>query len=522
MSWSGIASNQTVSCNNLQDGVNTGVFIPLSTIPVSQKQITKTEASSYVAINTSYPSFSSKSATQLVVKSDLDPLLYSNRIYGVDDATPGGGTGGLGLPTDGYVIYSSDSGSTWSSTFIYGFSVSRSGRGQYVLTGYWSNNAIAVSSDYGVTWTARSCTMSLAPLPSIDFYMTGTCVSDSGQYMYICCQDGNETISIGKSSDYGVTWTNVYYSSQMSSGQPVILPTSKIACSGDGKYVTTFLNLQNAGFSWGYRLYKSSDYGVSWNASGFTSLRYWTDVAINTSGQYQLITQMSGFGTGNIAGEGRIYLSSNYGASFIEKTYDQYDRALYCDMSENGQYMLVALVNTNNTLNKFYYSTNYGVSFSSFNTNPPIPAIGQTPGGVFVSSDGTYALITYIDSAQITTTTNWSTWTTVSIPTAYTFGGLSKSRFLDIPGTTTTTTTPPPSSYNYYDVTRFNCPTCSGATGGYVARNNTTGGILTNGYYYNNGDGYVYRIDGYNAGPSYTIDLDGSASDIDCSTACSI
>jgi hypothetical protein len=520
MSWSGIASNQTVSCNNLQDGVNTGVFIPLSTIPVSQKQITKTEASSYVAINTSYPSFSSKSATQLVVKSDLDPLLYSNRIYGVDDANVP--LNGAGLPTDGYVIYSSDSGSTWSSTFIYGFSVSRSGRGQYVLTGYWSNNAIAVSSDYGVTWTARSCTMSLAPLPSVDFYMTGTCVSDSGQYMYICCQDSNETISIGKSSDYGVTWTNVYYSSQMSSGQPVILPTSKIACSGDGKYVTTFLNLQNASFSWGYRLYKSSDYGVSWNASGFTSLRYWTDVAINTSGQYQLLSQMSGFGTGNTNGEGRIYLSSNYGASFIEKTYDQYDRALYCDMSENGQYMLVALVNTNNTLNKFYYSTNYGVSFSSFNTNPPIPAIGQTPGGVFVSSDGTYALITYIDSAQITYTNNWSTWTTVSIPTAYTFGGLSKSRFLDIPGTTTTTTTPSPSSYNYYDVTRFNCPTCSGATGGYVARNNTTGGILTNGYYYNNGDGYVYRIDGYNAGPSYTIDLDGSASDIDCSTACSI
>ena len=204
---------------------------------------------------------------------------------------------------------------------------------------------------------------------------------------------------------------------------------------------------------------------------------------------------MSAYGTGNIQGEARIYVSNNYGGSFIEKTYDQYDRALYCDMSENGQYMLVALVNTNNTLNKFYFSTNYGASFSSFNTNPPIPAIGQTPGGVFVSSVGTYALITYIDSAQITYTTNWSTWTTVSIPTAYTFGGLSKSRFLDIPGTTTTTTTTVNPGYDYYLADEYNCSGCSITNTNVLVAFPTGTSVIINRFYADiGGTGFVYQI----------------------------
>ena len=33
MSWAGLASNQCVSCENLQDAVTTGVFALKSTIP---------------------------------------------------------------------------------------------------------------------------------------------------------------------------------------------------------------------------------------------------------------------------------------------------------------------------------------------------------------------------------------------------------------------------------------------------------------------------------------------------------
>lgn len=71
MSWAGIASNQCVSLNNLKDAVATGVFTQLTTIPTGTKQITKTEASTYVNCSTSYAPFAAKASNQLVVKSNL-------------------------------------------------------------------------------------------------------------------------------------------------------------------------------------------------------------------------------------------------------------------------------------------------------------------------------------------------------------------------------------------------------------------------------------------------------------------
>jgi hypothetical protein len=71
MSWAGIAGNQCVSFNNLQDAVTTGVFFAKTTIPVSGEQITKTDANTYAFIDTTYGPYASKSSNQLVVKNDL-------------------------------------------------------------------------------------------------------------------------------------------------------------------------------------------------------------------------------------------------------------------------------------------------------------------------------------------------------------------------------------------------------------------------------------------------------------------
>ena len=92
--------------------------------------------------------------------------------------------------------------------------------------------------------------------------------------------------------------------------------------------------------------------------------------------------------------------------------------------------------------------------------------------------------------------------------------------------TKTPTPTPTPTSgttYNYYNITRYTCPSCTSPTT-LIGRNSTSGGTLITGNYYNpSGDGYVYRIDSYNAGPSYDVDLDGSASaGTNCSGTCAI
>lgn len=79
MSWSGIANNQCVSLDNLKDAVATGVFTALTTIPAGSKQITKSEALTYVNIQTA--PLAGKTNNQLVVKSELVAALYRYRAY---------------------------------------------------------------------------------------------------------------------------------------------------------------------------------------------------------------------------------------------------------------------------------------------------------------------------------------------------------------------------------------------------------------------------------------------------------
>ena len=81
MSWAGIANNQTVSFNNLQDAVTNGYFIALAAIPASQEQITKTDAATYANIDTTYGPYAAKASNQLVVKSNLRPISYAYTIY---------------------------------------------------------------------------------------------------------------------------------------------------------------------------------------------------------------------------------------------------------------------------------------------------------------------------------------------------------------------------------------------------------------------------------------------------------
>jgi hypothetical protein len=116
MSWAGISSNQCVSCNNLQDAVNTGVFTLKNAIPATTKQITKTEAANYVNLNTAYAPFASKASNQLVVKSNLQAcvnLPYSYTLYvNYSDGNYVAGVGSSSAAcalTTAFTVYSSSS-----------------------------------------------------------------------------------------------------------------------------------------------------------------------------------------------------------------------------------------------------------------------------------------------------------------------------------------------------------------------------------------------------------------------------
>ena len=443
MSWSQITSNQEVTFNNLQDAVNTGVFTAKASIPASQKLINKTEADTYVYINTNYPPYLAKASNQLVVKGDLESAspvttttttsiapLYSSRIYGIDQYS----TNSYGWPTWGLIIYSDNGGLTWADLVVTGgstpgaASVSRNNTGQYVL--YGIQDYVSASNNFGTNFT----TSSLAG----EYFIEGTAMSNSGQNMYAIGKrivpNGSTSSyapAIYKSTDYGVNWSLTYtYPRAEFQYDESGSPYNKIATSGDGQYVLATWGGWDKPFAvrWGSAIMRSTNYGASFSNGEYNDI-YLTDVAVSDTGQYQLMTRMSAFGTGNTKGKGGLYWSNNYGAGFASKIYEEDFRALYCAMSASGQRMLVAYINNTDTVNKFYFSTDFGVTWGSFNTNPTPPLRGPMPGGVFVAPDGSYALITYVGYSEITVTTDFSAWYNINIsPQSYKFGGLNKSK----------------------------------------------------------------------------------------------
>jgi len=88
MSWAGIANNQCISLDNLKDAVATGVFTELTAIPTGTKQITKSEAITYVSIQTAIEPIASKANNQLVVKTDLVPTGATTTTTTTTTATP--------------------------------------------------------------------------------------------------------------------------------------------------------------------------------------------------------------------------------------------------------------------------------------------------------------------------------------------------------------------------------------------------------------------------------------------------
>jgi hypothetical protein len=81
MGYVDIADNQTVSFNNLQNAVSIGLFQQKTTIPAGTEGITKTDADTYVVIDTAYAPYAAKASNQLVVKSNLKPVFQNSATF---------------------------------------------------------------------------------------------------------------------------------------------------------------------------------------------------------------------------------------------------------------------------------------------------------------------------------------------------------------------------------------------------------------------------------------------------------
>lgn len=533
MSYSSLLSNQTISFTNLQSGVSEGYFTAKTTIPINLKQITKTEANTYVNINTSLPSYAAKAPNELVTKNDLSGITSASpyTMYGV------AGTAGY-KSLDGGDTFTALSG--LPSLIWTGIAGDITGLNIAAIS-FTQNNQVYISNDGGVSFTARTLSGVL-----IGFYATGVAMSDNGQYIAVA--GINVSTDFGPpgtpyavslmsiSSDYGAFFSAIFVDSVL---EDYIQQSGKVSVSGNGQYITAvFAHETDPGYPnvarpFSYRVY-SSNYGASFTKSGSSEHDAYFDIALSYTGQYQFLTS-DWFRPGVFGEKGiKAYVSNNYGINFTQKVSsttayvlggDSNSGFISATISDDGKTMVGT---TDGDIYVPYMSGGLPpvlVASTDFGNTFPITqtftyTVGIAGGNIVTAGiTNNYIAMMLSNIGQFNYSVDGGTSFTPKATTGYPWEQIYRKAFIYVTTTTTTTVAP---TYNYYDVTRFNCPTCSGATGGYIARNNTTGGILTNGYYYNNGDGYVYLVNSSVGGPSYTIDLDFSASDIDCSTACSI
>lgn len=118
-------------------------------------------------------------------------------------------------------------------------------------------------------------------------------MSNNGKYVLAIAQSAKK---VWTSSDYGDTWT----SRTSAHGQPTTLTPSGCGVSSDGSIMYVAHN--------GGSIYKSTDHGVSWSATGAPVVNYYS-LSCSNDGTKVVCAQCA-------TGSNALYYSSNGGASF--------------------------------------------------------------------------------------------------------------------------------------------------------------------------------------------------------------
>ena len=185
---------------------------------------------------------------------------------------------------------------------------------------------------------------------------------------------------------------------------------------GSGQYqmVATGSAGQNIGFLQG-KLYRSTDYGATWQASSTNTLYYWQRIAMSDTGQYMIASSLNG----------PLFLSSNYGASYDDITLrvnahtTEYFEGT--GMSGNGQYIIVCYEEPGGITFSTKISNNYGAN-GSWSYVPGLSVSNASIQGVAISNDGQYMYLSYTTTftGTVLRSSNYgASWQAISVGTQY-------------------------------------------------------------------------------------------------------
>jgi hypothetical protein len=381
----------------------------------------------------------------------------------------------------------------------------------YGLAAIGGSNA-ALSTNGGVDWTNISQFAGIT-----DNYRNAVKVSSTGQFMLL--KTGTSVNQIWLSSNYGGSWMSIANTGTTS--------ITDMAISDDGTYI--FYTLAND------YLYVSINGGTTFNPNTILGTSNWKGIAINSTGQYVTLTSFNSYlkvsydygsnfvsktsypatgwipvvmskdGTYQLAGRDTIYRSTNGGSTWTNTGASVANGWAILAMSGNGQYAL--------GLGDFdpldlWRSTNYGANWSisgAGNQNWRSLAIAPKGDVQLVGTSGIIYLTNYLYrstnyGANFGAVSNSVGWTSVAISDGF-------------------TPPPTPPTLYYYNVTKYNCSSCTVSATNLLA---SAPFQLVNGIFYTIADGYVYYCNYSTVAGSVDVDLTGAANSSTCTLACMI
>jgi len=275
------------------------------------------------------------------------------------------------------------------------------------LDGTNSRIQVAISSDFGVTWTDPTTTPGTSPNLSdsgqnaINAQVT---TDSSGRYVYAAWQrsDGTNTrIQVVISSDYGVTWTDPTTTpgttpNLSDSGQDAI--NAQVATDSSGRYVYAVWQ-NNTNFR--IQVAISSDFGLSWtdptttptgttpNLSGQGAVS--TQVTTDSSGRYvYAVWQLN---TGAFIDIIQVAISSDFGETWTDPTTTPGTTPNLSDSGQNainaqvttdssGRYVYAVWQRSDGTNNRIQaaISSDFGVTWTDPTTTPGTSPNLSDPG----------------------------------------------------------------------------------------------------------------------------------------------
>ena len=322
----------------------------------------------------------------------------------------------------GNIFYSDTSGQSWRQSSVSGIStaqnwtsISISGTNSIACI---KNGKIYYSSNSGITFTVSDSIISNWNSVSISNNGPATAIDISNVYY---------------SSNYGMNWTisNLKNLSTIKSVNPQFITSgSLISVAG----FPTGIAISNT--NWAYKsfnygnggsyIYYSNDYGRTWVYNHPGGYVYWGGgVVCSTDGKYSFFGSHYGlyvynnYGNGgyvlvNVGGDvgsvacsatgqyvyvfvetspGKYFYSTNYGVSFTDKStaipaITQYSCKLACSSLGNIVYFL-----NYTTINTLFKSTDYGLTFTALTM--PITSTGNIISSISCNSDGSIIYLSY-------------------------------------------------------------------------------------------------------------------------------